>query len=97
MFGANTLLERGVRLVVITAGVEGAHALDRGRTLDEGPWPLASGTRSADDRHTATVQPSGCDRRSTEKGLSMDLIWFLVVIFLVFLVAGWGWRASRRH
>jgi len=26
----------------------------------------------------------------------MDFLWFLLVIFIVFLVAGAGWRAMRR-
>jgi len=26
----------------------------------------------------------------------MEFLIFLLVIFLVFLVAGWGWRAMRR-
>jgi len=26
----------------------------------------------------------------------MDLLWLLLIIFLVFLVAGAGWRAMRR-
>lgn len=29
-------------------------------------------------------------------GVVMDLLWLLVVVFLVFLVAGWGWRSMRR-
>jgi hypothetical protein len=34
--------------------------------------------------------------RSTTKGVVMDLLVFLLVVFLVFLVAGWGWRSMRR-
>ena len=34
--------------------------------------------------------------QGTTNGVVMDLLWFLLVVFLVFLVAGWGWRAMRR-
>jgi hypothetical protein len=35
-------------------------------------------------------------RQSTTTGVVMDFLVFLLVVFLVFLVAGWGWRAMRR-
>jgi hypothetical protein len=28
--------------------------------------------------------------------VAMNLLVLLLVVFLVFLVAGWGWRATRR-
>jgi hypothetical protein len=40
----------------------------------------------------AQIEP--CNPHRTEA--QMELLWFLLVIFLVFLVAGAGWRAMRR-
>ena len=41
----------------------------------------------------AQVEPY---RNLTETEAQMNLLWFLLVVFLVFLVAGVGWRAMRR-
>ncbi len=37
-------------------------------------------------------QPTGLNRK---KGTAMNLVIFLIVVFLIALVAGWGWRAGR--
>jgi hypothetical protein len=41
--------------------------------------------------------PDRQDRRgrSVERFRIMELIIFLLVVFVVFLVAGWGWRKGR--
>jgi hypothetical protein len=33
---------------------------------------------------------------STPKERFVGLLMFLLVVFLIFVVAGWGWRAGRR-